>query len=379
MQTVAQGLLVLELTHSGTSLGFVTALQTLPVLLFGPWGGVVADRFPKRPVLYITQTAAGIQALLIGILLATDTIQIWMLYVLAFCFGLVNTVDNPTRQTFVMEMVGRETLTNAVSLNSTQVNLARVVGPSLAAALIATVGMTACFIINGLSYFVVVFVLMAMKAGDLYQAPLVTRARGQLSQGWRYVRSTPILRTILVMMTLIGMFTYEFTVSLPLLAQGSASVYAAMTSAMGLGAVFGGLYTASRPRGEPQTLVRQAVFFGIAVLLTALAPTVPLSLLALLGVGFFSIRFTALGNSTLQLESLPEMRGRVMSLWTMTFLGTTPIGGPIIGWIGEHWQAHLALLVGAVACFAAAVYGAWDLGREAAVVNAEAGRGDLGG
>jgi MFS family permease len=378
MQTVAQGLLVLQLTHSGTSLGFVTALQTLPVLLFGPWGGVVADRFPKRPVLYITQTAAGIQALLIGILLATGTIQIWMVYVLAFCFGLINTVDNPTRQTFIMEMVGRETLTNAVSLNSTQVNLARVIGPSLAAALIATVGMTACFIINGLSYFVVVAVLMAMKARDLYQAPLVTRTRGQLTQGWRYVRSTPILRTILVMMTLIGMFTYEFTVSLPLLAQGSASVYAAMTAAMGLGAVAGGLYTASRARGQPRELVWQAGLFGVAVLLTALAPTVPLSILALLGVGFFSIRFTALGNSTLQLESLPEMRGRVMSLWTMTFLGTTPIGGPIIGWIGEHWEPHLALLVGALACFAAAAYGAWELRRETPSADVRTERGDPG-
>ncbi len=376
MQTVAQGLLVLQLTHSGTSLGFVTALQTLPVLLFGPWGGVVADRFPKRPVLYITQTAAGIQALLIGILLATGNIQIWMVYVLAFCFGLVNTVDNPTRQTFIMEMVGRETLTNAVSLNSTQVNLARVIGPSLAAALIATVGMTACFILNGLSYFVVVAVLMAMKTRDLYQAPLVTRTRGQLTQGWRYVRSTPILRTILVMMTLIGTFTYEFTVSLPLLARGSASAYAAMTAAMGLGAVAGGLYTASRPRGEPRELVRQAALFGVAVLLTAMAPTLPLALVALLGVGFFSIRFTALGNSTLQLESLPEMRGRVMSLWTMTFLGTTPIGGPIIGWIGEHWEAHLALLVGALACFAAAAYGAWDLAQQTPSTDVQTERGN---
>jgi MFS family permease len=180
------------------------------------------------------------------------------------------------------------------------------------------------------------------------------------------------------MMTLIGMFTYEFTVSLPLLAQGSASVYAAMTAAMGLGAVAGGLYTAGRARGEPRELVWQAGLFGVAVLLTALAPTVPLALLALLGVGFFSIRFTALGNSTLQLESLPEMRGRVMSLWTMTFLGTTPIGGPIIGWIGEHWQAHLALVVGALACFAAAAYGAWDLGRQTASTDGQAERGDRG-
>jgi MFS family permease len=368
MQTVAQGLLVLHLTGSGTSLGFVTALQALPVLLFGPWGGVIADRFPKRTILYATQAASGLLALLLGALVATGAIRIWMVYVLAFALGLAKAIDTPTRQSFVLEMVGKDHLVNAVSLNSTQVNLARVIGPTIAGALIATVGMAACFIVNGLSYFAVFAVLMAMRAGDLQPAPLAPRTRGQLQQGLRYVRSSPIVRTTLLMMALIGTFTYEFTVSLPLLAQTTfgqgASAYAAMTAAMGLGAVVGGLYTASRPPGSPGRLIWSALVFGGAVLLTAVAPTLPLAILSLLFVGFCSIRFTALANATLQLESAPEMRGRVMSLWTMAFLGSTLIGGPIIGGIGEHIGPRWALTLGAIAAFAAASLAAWAFQRQ---------------
>src|SRR5918997_4886540 len=208
MQTVAQGLLVLQLTGSGTALGLITAVQALPVLLLGPWGGVIADRFPKRTILYTTQAVAGILALTLGGLVATGAIRIWMVYVLALGLGLVKAVDTPTRQTFVLEMVGRETLINAVSLNSTQVNLARVIGPAIAGVLIATVGIAACFIVNGISYFAVLAVLVAMHARDLHPAPLTTRMRGQLGAGFRYVRSSPVLRTILMMMAVIGTFTY---------------------------------------------------------------------------------------------------------------------------------------------------------------------------
>lgn len=243
MQTVAQGLLVLELTGSGTELGLVTAVRALPVLFLAPWGGVIADRFPKRTTLYVTQAVAGILALVLGGLVASGVIQVWMVYLLACGLGLVKAVDTPTRQSFVMEMVGKETLVNAVSLNSTQVNLARVIGPTIAAALIATVGMAACFILNGISYFVVIAVLAAMRAGELRSSPLAERTRGQLRDGWRYVRATPVLRTILLMMALIGTLTYEFTVSLPLFARATfgqgANAYAAMTALLGLGAVAG--------------------------------------------------------------------------------------------------------------------------------------------
>jgi MFS family permease len=360
MQTVAQGLLVLQLTGSGTALGFVTALQTLPVLLLGPWGGVIADRYPKRTVLYITQIVSGLLGLAQGVLVATETVQLWMIYLIAIGLGLAKTVDNPTRQSFVLEMVGKDALVNAVSLNSTEVNLARVIGPTLAGVLIATVGLAACFIINGLSFLAVLGVLAAMRASDLGPAPRVRRAAGQVREGLRYVWSSPPMRTTLIMMAIIGTFTYEFSVSLPLFAEqtfGRGAVYAAMTAAMGVGAVFGGLYTASRNTGSPERLPRAAFGFGVAVLTASLMPSVPLAIAALIAVGFFSISFTALGNASLQLTSSPEMRGRVMALWSMAFLGSTPIGGPIIGAIGEHVGPRWALALGGVAAIAAAGIG----------------------
>lgn len=362
MQTVAQGLLVLELTGSGTALGMVTAIQALPVLVLGPWGGVIADRFPKRTVLMVVLALSGLLALVLGSLVAMGAIEVWMVFVLAAGLGLVKAVEAPTRQSFVLEMVGSDTLVNAVSLNSTQVNLARVIGPTMAAAMIATVGIAACFIVNGLSYFAVVAMLAAMRVQDLQPSPRPLSSRGQLRAGWRYVRSSPVLRTILLMMALIGMFTYEFTVSLPLFAERTfgrgANGYAAMTAMLGLGAVIGGLYVAGRAPREPVRLVWTAAAFGVAVLLTALAPTLPFALIALLAVGFCSIQFTSLANSTLQLTAAPEMRGRVMALWTMAFLGSTPIGGPLIGAIGEHAGPRWALALGAVAAFVAAAVAA---------------------
>jgi MFS family permease len=362
MQTVAQGLLVLHLTGSGTALGLVTALQTIPVLLFGPWGGVVADRFPKRHILYVTQAVSSVLALLLGTLVATGAIRIEMVYLVALCLGAVSAVDNPTRQAFVVEMVGKDEIVNAVSLNSTEINLARVVGPAMAGVLIASVGLAACFLINGLSFLAVLAVLMAMRVEELRPTPIGPRVPGQLRQGLQYVRASPVIRTILVMMAIIGTFTYEFSVSLPLFAevtfrQGPAT-YAAMTAAMGLGAVVGGLYTASQGIGSLRRLTIAALLFGASVLLTALAPTLPLALLALVAVGFCSIGFTSLGNATLQLTSSAEMRGRVMALWTVAFLGSTPIGGPVIGAIGEHVGPRWALALGGVAAVLAAGLGA---------------------
>jgi MFS family permease len=368
MQTVAQGLLVLQLTGSGTALGLVTALQTIPVLLFGPWGGVVADRFPKRRILYVTQAVSAVLGLLLGTLVATGAVRIEMVYLLALCLGAVSAVDNPTRQAFVLEMVGKEEIVNAISLNSTEINLARVVGPAIAGILIASVGLAACFLINGFSFLAVLAVLMAMRAEELRPTPLASRMPGQLRQGLQYVRASPVIRTILVMMAVIGTFTYEFSVSLPLFAemtfrQGPAT-YAAMTAAMGLGAVVGGLYTASRGTGSPQRLISAALLFGGTVLMTAVAPSLPLALLALVAVGFCSIGFTSLGNATLQLATSAEMRGRVMALWTVAFLGSTPIGGPLIGAIGEHVGPRWALALGGVAAMVAAGLGAGVFRRQ---------------
>ena len=368
MQTVAQGLLVLQLTGSGTALGLVTALQTIPVLLFGPWGGVVADRFPKRRILYVTQAVSAVLGLLLGTLVATGAVRIEMVYLLALCLGAVSAVDNPSRQAFVLEMVGKDEIVNAVSLNSTEINLAGVIGPAIAGVLIASVGLAACFLINGFSFLAVLAVLMAMRAEELRPTPLASRMPGQLRQGLQYVRASPVIRTILVMMAVIGTFTYEFSVSLPLFAevtfrQGPAT-YAAMTAAMGVGAVVGGLYTASRGTGSPQRLISAALLFGGTVLLTAAAPSLPLALLALVAVGFCSIGFTSLGNATLQLTSSAEMRGRVMALWTVAFLGSTPIGGPLIGAIGEHVGPRWALALGGVAAVVAAGLGAGVFGGQ---------------
>lgn len=361
MQSVAQGLLVLEITGSGTALGLVTALQTIPVLLFGAWGGVFADRLSKRSILYVTQTVSGLSSLIMGTLIISGVVELWMIYALAVLAGCVKVFDNPTRQVFVREMVGNDLLTNAVSLNSTEMNLARVIGPTIAGVLVATVGLGACFILDGLSYGAVITMLARMRAEELLPSARLARGKGQLVAGMRYVWSEPVLRNILLMMAIIGTFTYEFSVVLPLLSEFTfrtgASGYAALTAAMGLGAVIGGLYTAGRKRSSLRMLVISATLFGASVLLTAVAPSLQIAFLTLVIVGFFSINFTSLANVTLQMQSAPDMQGRVMSFWTIAFLGTTPIGGPLIGGVGEHAGARWALVIGGVAALTAAGIG----------------------
>ena len=353
MQGIAQAWLVLDLTGSGTALGLVTSLQFLPVLLFGPLGGVLADRFDKRRVLYGTQITAAVLAATLGTLVVTDTIQLWMVYVLAACLGFVYVVDNPTRQTFIHEMVGAENLTNAVSLNSVLVNVARVIGPGLAGTLIVTVGLAPCFFINAGSYGAVLVALFLMNPERLLREKRQARRRGQLLEGFRYVRSTPEVLVPLVMMAVLGTLAYEFQVSLPLLARftfnGDADTYATMSVLMGLGAIFGGLITAASRGGSATTLAWTAGLFGALQIVVAMAPTLATAYLALVLLGAASIRVIALGNSTLQLAASPEMRGRVMALWAVAFLGSTPIGGPIVGWVGEHLGPRIALGMGGVA------------------------------
>ncbi|HQY31006.1 MAG TPA: MFS transporter, partial [Thermomicrobiales bacterium] len=290
MQTVAQGLLVLRLTGSGTALGLVTALQTLPVLFLGPWGGVVADRYSKRRILYCTQVSASLCSLTLGILVLGGWAQIWMVYAIAVLLGIIKVFDNPTRQTFVRDMVGRDLLANAVSLNSTEFNLARVIGPSLAGIFVATIGLGWCFIIDAISYTVVIYMLVSMRASELLPAPRVQRAKGQLMDGLRYVRSSPVLFNLLLMMGIVGMLTYEFSVTLPLLSEftlgAGASGYALLTAAMGIGAVVGGLYTAGRRRTGPLLLALSSFLFGVSVLLVAIAPNIVLATAAMVIVGF---------------------------------------------------------------------------------------------
>lgn len=361
MQTIGQSWLVLKLTNSGTALGVVTAMQFLPILLFGPLGGVITDRYPKRKLLFFTQSAAGFLALVLGFLILVQAIQLWMVYFLAVCLGFVNMIDNPTRQTFALEMVGRNQLTNAITLNSAEINMARIIGPALAGILISSVGLAPCFILNGISYGAVLIGISLMHKDELHVTPVVKKMKGQLWEGFKYVTSKPVLRNTLLMMAIIGTLTYEFTVSLPLLAaftyHGGSTAYAALTASMGIGSLIGALYAANRRKTNTSRLIITAFLFGLVILLTTIAPNLPLAMAGLVLVGILSINFTTLGNVILQLESAPEMRGRVMALWAVAFLGSTPIGGPIIGWIGEHISPQWGLAIGGFAALASSGIG----------------------
>jgi MFS family permease len=365
MQSVAQAWLVLQLTDSGIALGITSTLQYLPFLILGPYGGVVADRFPKRKILYITQTLFGILALTLGLLVGTGLVQVWMVYALAACLGLVTVFDNPARQTFYIEMVGPDQLRNAVTLNSILVNVARMIGPTLAAVTIAAFGLAPCFLINGLSYGMVVIMLARMRAGELQLTPPLPRARGQIQEAFQYVVSTPTLGLPLLIMAIIGTFTYEFHVSLPLLAQntfkGDPGSYAFLTASMGLGATVGGLVFASRKGVRSSQLVSACFLFGLAVLGAAFMPSLLLTGLVMALVGIFSINFSSLGNSLLQLESSPQMRGRVMSFWSMAFLGSTTIGAPLVGLFAETAGARWGLALGGIAALVGSALAALNL------------------
>lgn len=367
MQSVALSWLVFELTHSGTMIGLVLAAQFLPVLLLGPYGGLIVDRVRKRHLLLVTQTALGSLALLLGLLVVTGTVRLWIVFAIAVLLGTVTAADNPTRQAFVMEMVGSDRVQNAVSLNSVLTNASRAVGPAVAGGLIAGVGVGVCFLINAGSFVAVLAALSLMRPSELHPVPPVPRERGQLRAGFRYVRATRGLLVPLLMMALIGTLGYEFPVVLPLLAHqtlhGGAEVFGLLTSAMGAGAVAGGLLVATAGITGLEPLTAAALGFGVAILLAAVMPTLATELGALFFVGAASTTFMATGNSTLQLTSDPRFRGRVMALWSVTFSGTTPIGGPIIGAVSEFGSPRLGLALGGLACLVAAGLGAAGVRR----------------
>ncbi len=360
-QMIALSWLVLTITHSGTQLGLVSAAQFLPMMLFGVWGGVITDRFNKRRTLYFTQSIQGLLALTLGVLVVTHSVHLWMIYALATALGCTLVVDNPTRQTFIIEMVGSDYLRNAVTLNSTMVNVARILGPSIAGVLIATVGIGQCFLINAASFLAVLTALVLMRASELRPVPPAAREKGQIKAGLRYVWSVPVLKSTLIMMFIIGTFAYEFPVIMPLFAtitlKGNAATYSAMTAAMGLGAVIGGLYTAGRKVPAQSTLAKISLAFGGAILLMSVMPSMLSVLFVLVAIGALSVLFISLGNTTLQLTARPQMRGRVMSLWSIAFAGTTPIGGPIIGTIADHSNPRVGLAVGALSAIVAAFVG----------------------
>ncbi len=367
MQMAAQSWLVLSLTGSATALGVIIALQTLPVLALGPYGGVVADRVDKRRLMVILQGAMGVQALILGVLTVAGVVRLWEIGALAVLLGVNNAFENPARQAFMLELVGGESLRNAVSLNSVLVNVARVIGPAVAGVLIATVGEGPCFLLNAASFAAVIGSLVTLERSAIHPSPPSGRGPGQLREGLRYVRRTRELGVPLAMMALVGAFAYEFQVTLPVMAkQGlhvGATGYGFMTAAMGLGAVLGGLFVATKGRTGLPTLVLAASAFGVVLGLACAAPNLTTELLALALAGGASISFMATGNSTLQLSAAADMRGRVMALWFVAFQGSTPIGGPIVGWVMAQAGARAGLGLGGATCLLTALMGLLVLRR----------------
>jgi MFS family permease len=371
MQQLAQAVLILQLTNkSGTALGILTALQFLPMLIFGAWGGVIADRFDKRRILFGTQVAAGVLALVMGLIVSSGHAEVWNVYLLSVLLGFVNVIDNPARQTFVLEMVGREDLPNAVSLNSVVMNSSRVVGPAIAGVLIAVFGIAPCFYINAASYVAVVVALSMMDTSLLHRLPTVERAKGQLREGFRYAWSEPMVRVPLLMMAVIGTFAFNFQVVIPLIAtktfdKGAGGI-ALLLSAMGLGAVLGGLSVASRRGVSHKRLITLSMTMGVTILIASAAPSLATEVIALFLMGAAAFAFIAVANTTIQLTAAPEMRGRVMALYAIAFLGSTPIGGPIVGWISQVYGPRIGFAIGGVAAIGATAWAGWSLSRHRA-------------
>jgi MFS family permease len=367
MQAVAQNALVLFQLHgSALDLGVTAALQFGPVLVLGPVGGLLADRLDKRRLLLFTQAAFTLQALALGALVVGGVVELWMVWALALLMGVINALDNPARQSFVVEMVGPKDLANAVGLNSVVVNSSRMVGPAIAGLLIVTLGIAWTFLLNALSFIAVLAALYAMRSEDLHHSPRVAPEKGQIRAGLRYAWGAWELRVPLLMMAVIGTLAYNFTIILPLLADlfaRGAGTYSGLMTAMGIGALLGALTAAARRRPSYRQLVLVAFAFGVCMLAVALAPTLSTLSMLLVPMGAASVLFISTGNSLLQLNSSTAMRGRVMALWVMVFLGSTPIGGPFTGFVASHFGVRFAMGLGAVATLVVALAAALVLYR----------------
>jgi MFS family permease len=366
MQIVAEMWLIVQLTGSGAAVGITAGLQFLPMLLFGAWGGVIADRLDKRRLLTVTQSLMAVPALALWGLTAAGSVQAWMVFALVLIRGTVLAFDNPARQAFVSEIVGPDRVVNAVSLNSVIVHSSRIAGPAAAGGLIALIGVAACFAVNAATFAVMIAALRLIDPARLHTPERAPRARGQLRAGLAYVRRTPELRVPLAMMVLVGTVSFNFQVLLPLLASetwnGTAATYATLTAVMGVGSVLGALASGARGRVTGRLLAGSAALFGVAELLAAVAPSLTWQALALVPLGAASVTFAAGVNSSLQLAAEPMMRGRVMALYAIVFLGSTAIGAPAVGWLAEVAGPRAGLLAGAAAALVAAVWARAELG-----------------
>ncbi|MDQ1402295.1 MAG: hypothetical protein QOG03_611 [Actinomycetota bacterium] len=381
MQSLAQVELVLKLTHNDPrksfAVGLVVALQFLPMLLFGAWGGVMADRLDKRRALIGTQIWMAFVAGGLAILTFTGAIELWMVYGFALLMGLGTVIDNPTRQSFVIEMVGDEDVANAVGLNSAVFNGARIVGPALAGVMIGSLNaIWPCFALNAVSFLAVIGGLYAMRTSELHTPERVARAKGQIREGLRYVWTDPVRRSTLLLVAVIGTFGLNFTVFLPLMAHFAfhrgAALYGLLTSALAVGSLTGALITAGRGKPTPKLLAGAGIMFGFFMLCAAIAPSTAWEMVALPLTGVGVMTFMATANSTLQLGSSNEMRGRVMALYALVFLGTTPLGGPLVSRIAEAYGPRVSMGFGAVMSLAASLVAGAVLVRKARRLPADA-------
>ncbi|HUC57258.1 MAG TPA: MFS transporter [Streptosporangiaceae bacterium] len=360
MQRVAQDWLILELTHgSGTAVGIATGLQFLPLLLFSLWGGMIADRYPKRNILFVTQGSMGALAVILGVLAVTGVVRPWHVYVLAFGLGLATVVDNPTRQSFAIEMVGKKDLTNAIGLNSAVFNLARIGGPAVAGLVISLVGTPTAFFLNAASYLAVIIGLKMMRPSELAPAERVERAKGQLREGLAYVKSRPDLWLTLVLVFFIATFGMNFQVTTALMSKvvfhTGAGKFGLASAVFALGALIGALAAARRRKQGMRLLVITALAFSVLEIGVAFMPNYWLFLVLLVPTGLTVISLSTAANASIQLTTPAEMRGRVMGIYMLVFLGGTPIGSPLTGWVAQEFGTRLALAAGGIISVAATI------------------------
>ncbi|WP_112465501.1 MFS transporter [Streptomyces triticisoli] len=358
MQRIAQDWLVLSLTGSSAAVGITTALQFLPMLLFGLYGGLLVDRLPKRPTLLVTQSAMALSGLALAALTLTGQVQVWHVYLAAFAVGLATVVDNPARQSFVAEMVGPQQLPNAVSLNSANFQSARLIGPAVAGLMITGVGTGWAFLANGLSFLAPIAGLLMMRARELQVVERTPRGKGQLREGLRYVAGRPELIWPIVLVGFIGTFGFNFPVWLSAYAEdvfhSGAGAYSLFNTVMAVGSLGGALLAARRGTARLRLLIAAAAAFGALEIVAAMAPSYWLFALLMAPIGIFGLTVNVTANTAVQMATDPAMRGRVMALFMMVFMGGTPLGAPLVGWITDVYGARAGFAFGGVVSLAAA-------------------------
>lgn len=366
MQRVAQDWLVYELTDSPVAIGAALALQFGPILLLGVWGGVIADRVDRRIALLITQVAMLILALVLGILAVTGVVQLWMVLVLALLLGLVTVVDQPVRQSFVTDLVDRDSYANAQVLNSTAQNLGKFIGPAVAGVVIAWQGVGAAFLLNAATFVAMLVALALMRRADLLEQPKLTSTRGQARAGLAYLWNNPDLRICLVLLIAVSVLGQNYRVVFPLMGSmfgGDAGTYGTLMAMIGLGSLGAALFTAARETATARGLIIAAAIFGVVSSVLAASPTLTFAIVVTLALGATNFVFNTVVRTVMMLVSEPAMQGRVLAIHSIVFLGGTPIGGLIIGWVCEQWDVRVGLLIGGISVLAAAVVAEWMLRR----------------